>query len=116
VLDEGDPDPVAPGPSGAPDAVQVDVAVSGRIEVDDMADAGHVEAAGSDISGNHNGEVPALETAECLLALSLRTITVQACNAKPCVCDLACNFIGAMFGAGKDEHRFGSSLLEQLEE
>ena len=90
--------------SRATDAMDIGVGGVGHVEVDDVRDAFNVEPARCDVSGDHDGEVSTFETGEGLLALSLRTIAVQACDTMTRVRDLARQLIGAMFGAGKYQH------------
>ena len=102
--------------SSAPDAMDVGVGSVGHVEVEDVRDAVDIETTRRDVGGDHDREMSALETAEGLLALSLCTIAVQTCDAMSGVRDLARQLIGAMFGAGKDEHRIGIGLLEQFQQ
>ena len=98
------------------DAVDVSVSGIGHVEVDDVRDALHIQAARRDIRGNHNGKVSALETAERLLALSLRAIAVQARDTEPRVRDLACKLLRTVLGARKDQYRIGGGLFEQFQQ
>src|SRR5574341_374816 len=87
-----------------PDAMDVGIGSVGHIVVDDMRDVLHIESARRDVGGNHDGKVPALETAERMLALSLRAVAVQTCDAKARMRNLACDFLGSMFGTREDQH------------
>ena len=102
--------------SRATDAMDVGVSSVRHVEVDDVRDALHVEAARRNVGGDHDAEMSALETAKRLLTLSLRAIAVQARDAMTRVRDLTRQLFGAMFGACEDQHRFGGSLFEQLQQ
>ena len=104
------------GASRATDAMDVGVGGVGHVEVDDVRDAVDIETACRNVSGDHDGEVSAFETTQGLLALSLCAVAVEACDAMSSVRALARQFVGAMFGAGKDEHRIGVGLLEQFQQ
>lgn len=90
--------------SRAADTVDVGVGGVWHVEVDDMRDTFNIETACRDVRGDHDMEVSGLKTVQRLFALSLCAIAVQARDAMPRVCDLTREFIGAMFGAGKDEY------------
>ena len=98
--------------SRATDAMDVGIRSIGHVKVDDMGDAFNIETTRCDISGDHDGEMSALETTERVLALPLCAVAVQACDSKPRVRDLPRHFIRAMFGAGEDQHRIRVDLLE----
>ena len=66
------------GAAGATDAVDVGVGRIRHVEVDDVRNALHIEAARGDIGGDHDLMMPAPEALERRLALSLRTVAVQA--------------------------------------
>ena len=104
------------GATGATDAVDVGVGGVGHVVVDDVRDTVNVETARGDVGGDHDGEVPGLETVQGLLALSLRAIAVQARDAEPGMGDLARHLVGAMFGAREDQHRIGIDHAQYLDE
>ena len=94
-------------PFGAPRATDaMDVGIGGirHVKVDDVRDALNIKPTRRDIGGDHDAEMSALETAERHLALSLCAVAVQARDFMSGVCDLARDLIGAMFGAGEDQH------------
>jgi hypothetical protein len=104
VCDQGERIACALGASCATDAMDVGIGGVRHVEVDDVRDAFNIKSARRNIGGDHDREVSTFETAEGLLTLSLRAVAVQARDLMSRVCDLACNFIRAMFGAGEDEH------------
>ena len=59
------------GAAGAADAVDVVLGVGGNVVVDDVRDAGDVDAAGGDVGGDHHLVAAALEAFEGLDALVL---------------------------------------------
>ena len=100
----------------ASDAMDVGVGGVGHVVVDDVRDAVNVETARRDIGGDHDGEVPGFETVQGLFALSLCAVAMQAGDAMSRVGDLARDLVGAMFGAGEDQHRIRVDLLEQFDQ
>ena len=69
--DECDPDARTAGTSRTADAMDVGLAVGGRVEVDHVGDAVHVDPAGRDIGGDERVDGSGLEPCERLLALTL---------------------------------------------
>ena len=78
------PIPVRPARPVRPDAVDVGVAVLGRVEVDHVGDALHVDAARCDVGGHQGATCSALEARERLLALRLRLVAVHGTACTPC--------------------------------
>ena len=95
----------------------MDVSVSrvGHIIIDHMGDAVDVETARSDIRSDHDGEVSCFETMQRLFTLSLRAIAMQTRDAESGMRDLSRNFIGAVFGARKDQNRIAVDLFEKFD-
>src|SRR5690349_4645863 len=75
--EERDADAGVPGAAGAPDPVDVALAVGGRVEVDDVRDAVDVDAAGGDVGRHERVDLPGLESRERLLALALGFVAVH---------------------------------------
>ena len=92
------------GATRASDAMDVGIGGIWHVEVDDVRDAFDIQTAGCNVCRNHDAEVSRLETVQGLFTLSLRAVAVQAGHAMACMGDLTCQFIGTMFGAGKDQH------------
>src|SRR5687767_573258 len=70
-------DACAPGPAGAPDPVHVGLAVLGCVEVHDLRDVVHVDAACGHIGRDERGHVAAVEAPQRLLALGLGLVAVH---------------------------------------
>src|SRR3954452_23883616 len=74
---EGDADAGLTRAARAADAVDVALAVGRRVEVDDVRDAIHVDAAGGDVGGDERVHPPGLEARERALALALGLVAVH---------------------------------------
>ena len=111
--DQGEGVTGALGPASTPDAMDVGISSIGHVEVDDMRDAVHIQAAGGDVGGDHDLELSVLETFERFLALTLRTVAVQTGNLVASIFYLAFQPAGTMLGASEDQHRLGIGLFEQ---
>ena len=63
--------------TGAADAMDVILGMPRHVEIDDVGDAGDVEAARGDVGRDHHFIFAAAETFEGLDALALRAVRVQ---------------------------------------
>ena len=98
----------------ATDAVDVGIGSVWHIEVDHMRNTVNIQTTRRNVGGDHDAEVTCLEAVQGLFALSLCAIAVQAGDTMPRVRNLTRQFIGTMFGAGKDQHGIGIGLLEKF--
>ena len=69
--------PVAPGPSGPPDPVDVVLRVPRQLEVDDDRQVLDVEAAGRDVGRDEDPDLAGLEALERARPLRLRAVGVD---------------------------------------
>ena len=79
-LERGDDAQGGPGPpraAGPAGPVDVDLGVLGERVVDDVADVGHVDAAGGDVGGDQKAERPVAELAHHVLARGLGQVARQ---------------------------------------
>ena len=74
---ERDGDAVGAGARGAADAVHVGLRHVRQVEVDDVADAVDVDAAGGDVGGDQRRDLAAAERRQRALALALRFVAVD---------------------------------------
>ena len=63
-------------PTGPTNAMDIGIGSIGYVKIDDMRDALHIQSAGSNIGGNHDLVFAMFETAQCHLALTLRSVRV----------------------------------------
>jgi hypothetical protein len=75
--DEADPGAAASGSAGAADAVHVGVAVSGRIEVDDVCDVVDVDPPGGDVGCDQREHFAGLEAGQGPFALALALVAMH---------------------------------------
>src|SRR3546814_10053970 len=68
---------VPAGAGGTADAVHVAFRHVRQLEVHHMADAGDVDAAGSNVGGNQHADAASLEIGQGTLALALRLVAVD---------------------------------------
>jgi hypothetical protein len=85
------------GATSPTDPVNIGVCGIGHIEVDDMRDALDVEAACSNVGGDHDRMMAAPEALERLLALALSAVAVQARHFVASPLELLSKFLGAVF-------------------
>src|SRR3954466_7649346 len=102
-IDERDADAALARAARAPDAVDVALAVGGRIEVDDVRDAVHVDAARGDVGGDERVHPAGLEARERALALALGFAAVHGAGLDPRAAEPLHEPVGAALGADEDE-------------
>src|SRR5262249_45684189 len=98
----------AGGPPGA-----VDVVLDGlrQVEVDDVLDAGHVEAARRDVGGDEDGVLPLAEALERRDPLLLRQVRMDALDGMAVALEQAREPLGVRAPADEDQRR--AELLVQ---
>jgi hypothetical protein len=109
---ESDPDALGAGASGAPDAMDVGVAVVGRIEVDHVRDPRDVDPPGGDIGGDENVDRARLEACERLLALALGLVAVHRHGVDAVPAQAFDQPVSAVLGA--DEHERELAVVSKL--
>lgn len=112
--DEGEGIPGFGGAACAPDAVRVGVYRVGDVVVDDVGDAGDINPAGGDVGGDEDVMVAFAESVQGGLAFGLGEIPLQGRGEESGFVQLFGDAFGAMFGAGKNEDRFGVCLFEEF--
>src|SRR5262249_25341324 len=100
---EADPGPAPSGPPGAPDAVDVGLAVAGSVEVDDLGDLGDIDPAGGDVGGDQRANLTALEASKGSCALALALVAVHRDGFHFAAAQSFDKTIGAPLGANEDQ-------------
>ena len=67
-----------------------------------MADAGNINAARCDVSGDQNADLASAETLQCSSTLSLRFVTMDGGGFDAGACQMADNAVGTVLGARED--------------
>ncbi len=75
--DQRDRDAVGAGARGAADAVDIGFRDVGQVEIDHMADAVDVDAAGGDVGGDQRADLAGAERRQHALAVVLRLVAVD---------------------------------------
>src|SRR5206468_4474067 len=102
--DQGDHGAAAAGPCGAPAAVQVVLAVRGRVDVDDQVEVVDVEATGGDVGGDEDPQPSAAELVQRTGALRLGPTAVQRPGRQTVVGQAPREPVGAPLGTHEHEH------------
>ena len=92
------------GTAGAADAVQVGLLVVRALVVDDVGDAGDVDAAGRDVGRDEDVDLAAAERAQRLLAGALAEVAVDRRGGEAALGEVGGDPVGGALGAGED-HR-----------
>ena len=100
---ERDPDALAACASRPPDAMNICVAVSRGIEVDDVGDPIHVDPAGGDVGRDQRVDLTGFEPRQSLLALALGLVAVHRHCSDAVVAEAPDEAIRPPFGAHEDE-------------
>src|SRR5699024_10878376 len=103
--DEGHCLPGASGAAGAADAVDVGLRFLRHIEVDDQADALHVEAAGGDVGGDEHLQRAVAETLDDLLALLLGHVAADRRGDQASAHQCGADLLGGRAGAHEHDRR-----------
>ncbi len=85
----------------------------GQVEVDDVADAVDVDAAGDDVGGDEHAVTALLEAVERLLALRLRAVAVDRRTRDAALVQNAGNAVRAVLGPGEDQDPLQAVVLDQ---
>ena len=107
---------LAPGATGPADAMHVRLGVVRNIEIDDVADSLHVQAAGRHVGGHQDIELAVLQARDGALALGLGDIAVERRAGMTARGQPFGKFIGRLLGAREHDHRVERLGLEQPRE
>ena len=102
----------AAGTANAMDEVFGDI---GKIVIDDVGDVLHVDAASSDVGGDEDTILPALETSEGRGPLRLRAVAMNHGGVDALAVEALGDAFGAALGAGEDQAAAGL-FAEQVEQ
>ncbi|MCO5561402.1 hypothetical protein L7F22_015023 [Adiantum nelumboides] len=104
-----DRDALAPGAAGAADPVHVGLGVLGALVVDDVRDAGDVDAAGRDVGRDQHVDLLRAERAQRLLTGALAQVAVHGGGGEAALGEVVGDPLGGPLGAGED-HRQAAVL------
>ena len=112
VRAESDGDAARTRARGAADAVDVLFRDVGQFEVDDVADARHVDAARRDVGCDQHLGLAVLELTQRALALALALVTVDRISGDAVAGQQLHDAIGAMLGAREDQRAVDRRVLQ----
>ncbi|MNS60168.1 hypothetical protein D3C72_931490 [compost metagenome] len=93
----------ATGAAGTADTVHVVFGLHRQVEVDGVADALHVDAAGGNVGGNQNTQLAALQLRQRTGALALVHVAVQGSGGKALVGQAIGQVVSATLGGREDD-------------
>ena len=114
IGDEGDGEALVAGAARTADAVNVVLRVHGHVEVDDVVDVGHVDAAGQDVGGHQDAHAAVLEVLEGAGALTLGAVAVDGLGGEALAVQALGQNLGARLGAREDDDAVGALLVEHV--
>jgi hypothetical protein len=103
-------------PAGAADAVHIVLGIFRDVEIDDVGHAGDVDAARGDVGRDHDFVLAAFEAGQRLDALVLRAVRVKHRHGVVLRLQLVGDLVGAVLGAGKNQHAVEAGLAQQREQ
>jgi len=112
VIAERDRYAIGAGACRAADAMDVGFRDVRQIVIEHVADAVHIDAAGSDIGGDQGAQLAVAEGREHAFALALRLVAVDRLGGKAGLLQAAHHLVGAVLGAGKHQHALDRLALE----
>jgi DNA helicase II / ATP-dependent DNA helicase PcrA len=98
---------------GAADAVHVILRVEGHIEIDDVADLRHIDAASGDVRGDENVVTAVTEAFQGILTLALGAIRMERGDGVPMAGKELRDTVRAMAGAAEDDDGIVIDLVEE---
>ena len=109
-LDQRDADAGPSRAAGAADTVDVGLVILGRIEVDHVGDARHVDSARGDVSGHQRVDVTGLKAGQSGLALALGLVAVHRDGLMAARAQALDQPVGAALGAHEDQSEVAVAL------
>jgi hypothetical protein len=100
----------------APDPVDVVVGHGRHVEIDDVAEGFHVDAAGGDVGGDQDPDAAALEGRERRRPLRLAPVAVDALTGDAVAREEVRQPVGAVLGAREDQGALHVAALDQLQQ
>src|SRR5581483_517884 len=114
MVAERNGDAVGAGTRGAADAVHIALRDVRQVVIDHMADAVDVDAAGGNVGRHQRADTAVAERRERALALILRLVPVDRFGREAGLHQATHNLVGAVLGAGEDEHAVDGLGLQHL--
>ena len=102
------------GAAGAADAVHVVLGDVGQLEVHHVRQVVDVQAAGGDVGGHQHLQAAVLELGQRPGARALALVAVDGQRADAVLVELLGEPVGAVLGAGEDQHLVPVVVLDQL--
>src|SRR6202012_2011356 len=99
------------GPNKAAASVAIVFGHGGQVEVDDVGNPRHVDPARGDVSRHQHPGATGPELPQCLFALRLALVAVDGVDLDAGILQHAGNLVGAVLGAGEDDHPRQSVIL-----
>ena len=114
LIDQRPGDAAGAGAASSADAVHVRLRNVGDLEVDDVAHARDVDAAGGDVRSDEDVQLPRPEGLHGSVALGLGLVAVDGLGLDLVALQVADDLVCAVFGAGENQGRFNLLLLQQV--
>lgn len=111
---EGDGDARCPCPAGAADAVDIVLGEFRQVEVDDMADAGYIQAAGRHVGGHQKPYPSLLHGGDGPVAGILGHVAMEGRGGMSLIPELDGHILGVALGGGEDDRLVDVAIGDQV--
>ena len=116
LVDHGNRHTFSPRTSGSSNPVHVGLADVRDFEIDDVADAFHIDASRCNVGGDKDFDFPFTESVHGPVPLGLAFVAVDGLASDVMLFQVPDNLVGSIFGARKHQGRFHVGLVEDLNE
>ncbi len=90
-----------------PDAMDIDLDVLRRVEVDDVCDVVNVDSSGGEVGGDEHGDLVIAEALHDLFAFLLDEVAVDLSGVDTLGVESLCEFARTVFGVAEDDRKAG---------
>ena len=107
---------IAGGATGPADTVNIGIGGVRDVVVDHVGNPRHIDSPCGDVGGHENLKGAVAKAVQGSLASFLGQISLQRCRLEAGPGQFFAQAFGAVFGAGKYQHRLGDSMTQKLQE
>ena len=107
---------IAGGATGPPDTMDIGIGGVRDVVVDHVGNPGHIDSPCGDVGGHENLKGAVAKAVQGSLASFLGQISLQGCRLEAGPAQFCAQVFGAVFGAGKYQHRLGVGMTQKLHE
>ena len=107
---------ISGGAAGPADTMNIGICGVRDVVVDHVGNPGHIDSSCGDVGGHENLKGAVAKAVQGSLASFLGQISLQGCRLEAGPAQFFAQAFGAVFGAGKYQHRLGVGMTQKLQE